>query len=90
MSNELTSEEIEYLISVLKTEQDFSLSNLRKINLQAAFTCKRLTKELIEGEHPICFIIEQHSAKTTRNDVLALLHRAEKLYRVKQDAKKIL
>jgi hypothetical protein len=48
-----------------------------------------LTSEMIEGKHPVWYILEQHK-DYTRDHVLSLLYRCEKMYQARADVQRIL
>jgi hypothetical protein len=52
-------------------------------------TAKTLTKDMIEGTAPMCFIIERFSQEGF-DGMLMLLYRCLKIYRIKEEATKIL
>ena len=57
---QLCEPEITYLISMLKkkSEKWESKEVLKELSLQASHTAKILTKEMIEGRTPICYLID--------------------------------
>jgi len=57
---------------------------LQEIHANACFTAKSLTKEMIEGQTPICFIIDKYT-QIDRDTVRTLLYRCSKLYQARQD-----
>lgn len=62
---------------------------LLELHMQATYTAKTLTKEMIEGRTPIYQLIDQYKT-VDKESVLTLLYRCDKLYRARSDVQKIL
>lgn len=70
-----------------KGQIDFEM--LQDLHYQASFTVKMLTYDMVEGKAPICYLIQQHQ-KVSKESVMFLLYRCERLYEVKNEATKLL
>ena len=71
-----------------KIEKNKNPAVMKSVHQKAVFTAKMLTKEMVEGQAPICYLVSKHDS-ITKDNVKNLLYRCEKLYQVKSDAEKI-
>ena len=72
-----------------KMAKNNDVGMIRNLHERLMFSAKSLTVKLVESSQPICQILGKHDS-VTRENVILLLHRLQKMYQLKTDANKIL
>ena len=72
-----------------KVQQNKDKNYKKQLHQRACYTAKVLTKQVVEAHQPISNILSKLESVTKEN-IMLLLYRLQKIYQAKQDAQKIL
>ena len=89
--HQLTEAEITYLIEIYKKKNQkwCERAVLREVRKEAMYTAKMICKETVEGQNPLCHVLEKFCSEGL-NGVRMLLYRCLKLHHIRHEATKIL